>query len=507
MRLLKEILRIVTTKSSKYSLLALVNDDNSTPTLTSRFLTGLIEDEYHTDEDASKCLYNSGANDTRYRALKSRAYEKLTLAILNLNVKQPEHSEHLCSYYKCIRYEVAAQTLMRFASRKAGYIVALRTLSIAQRYHFNSVCLSLSALIRDSAALWGDQTTFYQYNEKVRYYSLAVVSEYESDFLLEDLRLELSVTHYDRAYYQNKHKSVLDRIRSMCDSCPTHLLLLNRYRASIIYHETLHEFDKVKEECESAIRYLDAAPHLAQRARMGEFLLRRIAADIYTRTPVSKSDISECSELFSIGGPNWNTSMMLLFVSSMNSLDFTQAKEVFITVFGVSSYDTMLGFAKERWLLHHAYLVLASDLGLLDLGRMSTGGFRMSTFLNSMTIESKSKRGANSLIVIFHAFSLLLEKKFDLAERRIEYLNVYCSRYLRDEPHTRVRLFIKAIQQIPRLRGNVQGLKTAFAPVLSAIKDAAAIPMPAEINELIPYDVILEAYVRKLEEEEAVARR
>jgi len=31
--------------------------------------------------------------------------------------------------------------------------------------------------------------------------------------------------------------------------------------------------------------------------------------------------------------------------------------------------------------------------------------------------------------------------------------------------------------------------------------------MPAEVNELIPYDVMLEAYVRKLEAEEAAARR
>lgn len=507
MRLLKEILRVVTAKTSKPNLLALISDATETSTITSRFLSGLAEDEFQTDEDASKSLYNSGARDTRYRTLKSRAYEKLTLAVLNLNIKQPDHSEYLSSYYKCIRYEVAAQTLMRFASRKAGYAIALRTLSIAQRYHFSSVCLSLSALIRDSAALWGDQTTFYQYNGKVRFYSLAVVSEYESDYLLEDLRLELSITHYDRIYYQNKHKSVLDTISSMVDSCPTHLLQLNRYRASIIYHETIEEFEVVKEQCESAIHYLKGLPHLAQKARIGEFLLRRAAVDIYTRNQISKSDMSECTALFSVGGPNWNTCMILSFVSSMYSLDFSQAIEVHESVYSANNFGQMHGVAKERWLLHNAYLLLAKELGLSNLEGIAIDGFRLSTFLNSMTNESKSKRGANSLIIIFHALSLLLEHKFDLAEKRIEYLNVYCTRYLRDRQHTRVRVFIKAIQQIPRYRGNLIGLKAALAPYLTAIREAAVIPMPAEVNELIPYDVMLEAYVRKLEAEEAASRR
>ncbi|MBK7411473.1 MAG: hypothetical protein IPI29_02845 [Ignavibacteria bacterium] len=422
MRLLKEILRVVRAKTSKSNLLALISDDNEYSTLTSRFLSGLVEEEYQTDDDASRSLYNSGARDTRYRTLKSRAYDKLTLSILNLNIKPPDHSEYLSSYYKCIRYEVAAQTLMRFASRKAGYMVALRTLSIAQKYHFSSVCLSLSALIRDSAALWGDQTTFYQYNLKVRYYSRSVVFELESDFLLDDLRLELSVTHYDRKYYQNKHKSVLDTISSMVDSCPSHLLILNRYRASIIYYETLEEFDEVKEQCESAIHYLKGLPHLTQKARLGEFLLRRVAADIYTRNPVSISFINECMALFSVGGPNWNTGMILSFVSSMYSLDFSQANEVHKSVFNANNFDQMHGLAKERWLLHNAYLLLAKQIGLSDLKDMSIDGFRISTFLNSMTNESKSKRGANSLIIVFHALSLLLNKNLILPKNELNIL-------------------------------------------------------------------------------------
>ncbi len=501
MDLLREILRIVSSKSNRSNLDLLLREDGDSSTLSSRFLQGLVSGTYNTDTEAAADLYCAGAKDPRYRTLKSRTFERLTISVLHLNIRQPEHSEYLSSYYKCIRYEVAAQTLMRFASRRAGYFVALKTLSIAQRYHISSVCLSLSALLRDSAALWGNQSDFYHYSERVRYYSKALVAEYESDFLLDDLRLELQVTHYDRSYYSNKHKSILDSITSMCESHPTHSLVLNKYRASIDYYETIEDFEEVRVQCDDAINYLNCNPHLTQPARTGEFLLRRVAADIYSRRPITDNVIAECSTLFVDGGPNWHATMILLFVSKMNDMKILQAIDVFRTVSTMGNFEGLHGLMKERWLIHSSYLMLARELEIVESSDYYSEGFRLSTFLNSLTNESKSKRGANSLIVIFHAFYLLVTNKFDLAEKRIEYLNVYCTRYLRDRQHTRVRVFIKALQQIPRYRGDVAGLRLALNPYLKEIKSAASIPMPGEVNELLPYDVILEAYVRKLEKE------
>lgn len=502
MKMLKEILSIVTSLSDSSPILPDLGSDQASDSLAGRFIRGIADNVYTSDDDAAMDLYGAPASDQRFRTLKSRTYDRLMQSLLFLQLRRPEHSEYLANYYKCMRMLLGAQILIRLASRRAGFAVATKALTIAERYEFTDLCLPLVVILRDTGALWDNHPVFFSNSTKVRRYSRQLMSEYEADSLLNEALMELRQTHYPSSYFIEKHRAIVDNISAMHDQTPSHALKLNMFRSSILFYETRNEYESVHGTCLESMAYLDTNPHLSQRARIGEFKLRMLAAEVYTRqSPRSSDEQAVDFSMFRVAGANWYLANNLIVAQRLQALDFEGSHDIYCLVTQNANYSSLETQAKECWAVFAAYLLLAEELHLWHPQTSYAPSFRLSTFLNSVSFESQSKKGSNIPIVIFHAMFLLLTHQQDAAEKRIDYLSVYSSRYLKDVEQTRVRLFIKALQYVPRHRGDVEGLKKVFKPIAAQIREAKAIPMPGEINELIPYDVILEAYIRKLEAE------
>jgi len=390
---------------------------------------------------------------------------------------------------------------MRFASRKAGYIVAQKTLTTAERYEFTDLCLTLSVLQRDTAALWEDYALFTALSAKVKKYSLLLLSEHESDYLLDETNFQSKFTRQTQSQLEKNHHEILLRIDEMNVNTPSYKLHLNCARARILFYETSKQFGEMRRVCLETLSFLQSQPHLAHRARLGEFRLRLLEADVITRqTDISPNADADCLSLFRQPGVNWCSAQNLIFVKYLHRLDYARAYEVYNCVVNHRSYHLTGDNVKERWSLNEVLLILCSRLNLWAAPTSSIEHFRLSRFLNSMPLESKSKQGSNILILVFETMYLLLSHKYEQAESRILYLNVYCTRYLREEGHIRVQLFIKALQYVPRYRSDAASLKNAISPFITMIREAGTVPMPGEINELLPYEVILEAYIRLLED-------
>ncbi|MCX6139986.1 MAG: hypothetical protein NTX15_04020 [Candidatus Kapabacteria bacterium] len=504
MNVLKEILRVVLVNTDKEKVFPeLVDAENARPSLTGKLLKGMEGDLYSSDEDAALDLYGTEANDQRFRTLKSRMYDRLVQSVLFLTIKQPEHSEYIVNYFKCQRALIAARILMKFASHQAGYVVATKTLSVAERYQFTDISLQLAVLLRDYSSVRCLNLQFKAYSRKVNRYLLTLSSEYESDYLLDDALLGLKISHFEHSHYIKEHEEIYKRIKAMNADTASHVLRINEYRAAIFYYETLEDYRMVCDQCENAISYLDQNSHLSQNARVGEFNLRRISAILCSRRRIELEDGAFSLSVFADGGHNWYSTLGILFASSLYNLDYDAAYEYYDLATSHTKFDSLDGVSKERWTIYNAYLLLCELLSLTAIRNHARREFRLSTFLNSTNYEAKAKGDANSLIEIVHALYLLLVGDYNGAEKRIEYLNVYCTRYLRDSHFDRLRLFIKALQHIPRHLGDSVTLKLKAEPFLHAIRAAASTPIPAELNELLPYDVMLVALLSKLEASES----
>ena len=299
MEVLREILRVVTSKGDKAKLLPELdvngNELDVTDSLTARFIRGLHEDSWTDDEDAAKDLYGSDTSDQRYRTLKSRVFERLLHSLLFLQVKQPEHSEYLAYYYKCTRNLLCAQTLTRFSSKLAGYSIASKTLTVAQKYQFTDLCLSLSAMLAETSAFWMKKKDFKYYSSLVNKYLGNLAAEYKSSELLDQLGIESDLSSRKRTYLADYAEGLLVTIEGLLEKHDTHVLRLNAFRFKLVYLQLIEDYHGTIGLCDEAIEYLARNPHLSQRARFGEFMLNKMLCCTYIRRyPEAHSMSDKC---------------------------------------------------------------------------------------------------------------------------------------------------------------------------------------------------------------------
>lgn len=502
MEVLKEILRIVTSKSDKKNVLPGIDGNESeSSTLADKYLQGIGSEKYLAEDDAAKDLYGTTSKDQRYRTLKSRTYDRLMHALLFLQVKQPDHSEYLTYYYKCMRNMIGAQTLMRFASRRAAYAIAQKTLTVSEKYEFTDLCLALSVMLRESAAQWNQRTTFIHHHHDVVKFMDQLRAEHNSDYLLDFIQLEMVVASRKRSYLIDLHKDAMVKVEALRKEYNTHTLRLNSYRAAVNFYDFIEDFEGVIRESEKVISYLKSNKHLSSKARFGEFTLQKLSACLYLRRYEEAYKLADdCISSFTEAGNNWYYASDLAFVAAINMRDYAKAEYYYLTATKHPQYNTLAEATKERWILYGAYLFLAERLGLYTSSQAQTRAFRLSTYINSLPEEAKSKKVYNVLIIISHVFFLILDQDYDSAERRIEYLKVYSSRYLKEKHFRRVRVFLRLIQSFPRHSFLPSEINRSSKELFAELKESANDLMPSETNELIPFEVMYEALLRTVEE-------
>ncbi len=505
MEVLREILRVVTSKGDRTKLLpeldAFTGESEGSDSLTARFMRGLHEDLWSDDEDAARSLYGSDTSDQRYRTLKSRVFERLLHSLLFLQVKQPEHSEYLAYYYKCTRNLLCAQTLTRFSSKNAGYSIASKTLTVAQKYQFTDLCLSLSAMLAEISAFWMKKKDFKHYSALVNKYLGNLAAEYKSSELLDQLGIESDLSSRKRNYLADYAEGLLGTIEGLLQQHDTHVLRLNAFRFKLVYLQLIEDYHGTIALCDQAIEYLARNPHLSQRARIGEFMLNKMLCCTYIRRYAEAHSMSDkCITYFTEGGSNWYLAIDLSFVAATNLCDFDKALTYYLLATKHEQFSKHREPAvRERWILHYAYLLLSKRLGLLDSDLIQSKHFRLATYLNSLPEESKSKLVFNVLILISHVYFLILDAEYDAAEKRVEYLKVYTSRWLKEHEFLRVRLFLKMLYNFSRFSFDAKAIRNGNRELFLELKESGKDPMPSETNELIPFEIMYERLLEHLE--------
>lgn len=504
MEILQEILNIVTNrKDAKRSLPELDPASPASTTLAARFMQGVVSGEYSSDDDAAEKLYGTTASDQRFRTMKSRTFDRLLQSVLFLQVRQPEHSEFLSYYYRCMRNTFVAQTLMRFSARKAGYLVASKTLTIAQRYQYTDLCLTLSVILRETSAVWYKRAAFMRHHANVQLYFRQLEAEYQADYLIDYLGIETDITSRSNSQLEALHVSTLNTVNELADAHGTNTLKLNQFRAALSYYDFMGNYFSVMRICDEAVAYLDQHPHLAQKARYGEFMLMKMTSALAVRQYLEVHELSErCIHSFTAGGNNWFFACDLAFIAALNVQDYQFAENIYNLAVSHRKLSLQPERTRERWLIYAAYLYLAEQLGLYTSITERSRSFRLTTYMNSVPEQSKSKKVFNVLIIVSQYLILILHGDYDAAERRGEYLRVYASRYLKEPHFARIRLFLRILHTFPRYSFLSNDIRKRIEPLLKKLNASKGSNESSEINELIPFEVLIDAILQHIERRE-----
>ncbi|MFT6335111.1 MAG: hypothetical protein ACI86M_000302 [Saprospiraceae bacterium] len=160
----------------------------------------------------------------------------------------------------------------------------------------------------------------------------------------------------------------------------------------------------------------------------------------------------------------------------------------------------------EEWTIREAFVNILVEAGKVDpkLIANSKRKFKLSKFINEVEFYSKDKRGTNISVQVIQLIHFLIRKDYDKIVDRLDALNQYTFRYLKNDETLRSNCFIKMLLKLPEAEYHPLRTKRYVAKYEKKLaENSFEISMKEIAIEIIPYehlwDIIMEILNKNLE--------
>lgn len=156
----------------------------------------------------------------------------------------------------------------------------------------------------------------------------------------------------------------------------------------------------------------------------------------------------------------------------------------------------------EEWKLREAFTNILIESGKLDENAIDFPEykkFKLNKFLNEVDLFTKDKRGTNISILVVELMHFLIRKEYDKLINRLDALNQYTYRYLRNDHTLRSNCFIKMLLKLPEAEYHPLRTERYVKKYEKKLKEN-----PFEISlksidvEIIPYEHLWEIIIEIL---------
>lgn len=475
----------------------------SSTTLVARLIRGIHTGQFKNDNEAANGLYNADTSDQRYLTLRSRCIDVVIRTIGQLYTHADGCSVHTSQVLKCIdQFRTGYILDINGHSELAGYVLQRsltiatkqRIPSIAHLIHRNLAQKARSSNLNSIAALHVKRSHHFLldiYNDHIC--EISHHGHYDDELLNSHASCQQSsfmITEgliYCRLINGDRHSSLSENI------------IIDELRTSIAQMLSAPDYHHAFGSTHRLLMLLDQHKQGYMLILKRHYLLVMLEILIRMRDPHMNDFIYHVVDEFPAGTTAWCIAILLSLYRDIQTCSYQRALHRCIELRERKSSFSSSSFCYEYRMLLEAYLwILTSILPASEFGHpdpQSKIPFRESTFLNAMNVLESNKYGSNALIVIAHVFILLIQNKEKEAYRRILNLNVYATRYLKGESEQRLWYCIKALQKVPSFRTRPHMMREAMEPQIACIRRLADLPMKNGFNELVPWDVLLEAYI------------
>jgi hypothetical protein len=219
----------------------------------------------------------------------------------------------------------------------------------------------------------------------------------------------------------------------------------------------------------------------------------------------SEQTLYECLEEYKMtpGKYHWFNTYNYLFLLKMIKKDYLAAVRLLSDVVSLKGYKKMEGTWRQPWLIKEAFINILIKIGKIDkeeIKDVPLRQFRVNKFLNDVPLYSKDKRGSNTSILIAQYIYLLAENKTNDLIERLDALNQYCHRYLRNDHTYRSNCFIKMLMKVPQAGFHPIRVRNHTKALWKKLQNA-----PLKISEqsyeveIIPYEDLWEIVIEILD--------
>ena len=178
-------------------------------------------------------------------------------------------------------------------------------------------------------------------------------------------------------------------------------------------------------------------------------LMANISLNNYTNAHETANRINA---LAPVGSNNWYAYINLKSTILIKEKRYIEAHRYIKEALEHPTFQKTIPHNTERIILIRAYIEFYIKLYDLQIESPIQSKFSIARFLNEVPKQSKLKRRENTAILIIHIFLLLVDKRREEAEARIDAIGAYAQRHFKYEENIRSNAFIKIITALPRSR-------------------------------------------------------
>lgn len=466
----------------------------------------IVSRRVNSDEEALTWLVETGEDATKMSSLKNKLKDRMLDSVFLLDFKEPGFSDRQKAYFECYKKWAAAMILVMRNAKVSGIDLLEKLLRHSIRFEFTELTCDILRILRiHYSTAGGDLKKYENIREQLhRYQEIWHMENQVEDFYTELISryvnskaTKMEVSEQAKLYY-----SIVKPDLEKCDSFK--LQLIGRM-IQIFGYSSVNDYVTTARLCEEAIRFFDKKDY-DSGVPLQIFYYNLITCYLQLRKFEKGRDIIErCQKLVDPGSFNWFKLQELFFLLAMHTAHYEAAAQVLGQVMDDPRFESQSFQITEIWKIYQAYvhfLIKVGQLSEASLSSQRNSKFKLGKFLNETPVFSKDKRGMNIPILIVQILYALADRDYQQCIDRMEGIEKYCSRYLKQNDTFRSNCFIKMLLQIPtyafrreRVKGHAQKLYEMLCSVPMEVANQTY-----EI-EIIPYEVLWHLTVSTLEKE------
>jgi len=500
-----ELINIVT--KQKVSQIEIITENAHMSNKARILLEGVRDGTIKNDEDAMLLMYNK-TNKEAYKKVKSRLKEKLLNTLFFIDLKKYRKSEipreHFKSYKKFSQLKMLADEGNYAISARMAKKLLVKT----ERHEIRDLTILLCKHLEEFHLVWERNLKLANiYSEKIELTSIILEKERQLMKLWANLATTLMTNRGEKKEYHDI--KIDEQLKRLSQTQSDHLGFMFNYRlytSKIFYAWLCKDYINQRGICNESLKYLK--PHFNSRPvpyvltstykAIAELNLKDYeASDNTLQNILDQHDLTK-------GKLHWLNIYNYLFLIKMIKKEYSKAAKLVAEVTGLKNFKKLNEKWRQPWLIKETYINILIKIGKIkneDLEGVKMRPFRINKFVNDVPLYFKDKRGTNIAILIAQFIFLLADNKTDKLFERLDGLNQYCHRYLRNDATYRSNCFIKMLMKIPtasfhpiRVRNHTKDLHKKLQNAPMTISEQSY-----EV-EIIPYEDLWDLVLGILED-------
>ncbi|MEI6412052.1 MAG: hypothetical protein WCR52_21855 [Bacteroidota bacterium] len=456
-----------------------------------------------TDEEASALLYDGQKSGSKFINLKERLKDRLLSVIFLLDFQQTTQSDRQKAHFECNKKWATASILMTKNAKKNGIGQMEEMLQQSVHFEFTELTLNaLSALRLHYGTIYGDTNRYNMYREMYRNYQQVLLMENEA----EDAYTHL-ISHYvnsksTKLEIAKEAERQFKQIKPYMDKCNSFRLHLCGRLIEVTIHSSRNDYASTAQVCEDAVAFF-RSKDFESSLPLQAFYYQLIVCYIQLREfDKGRAIMEQYQSLFEEGSFNWFKLQELFFLLATYTKHYEEAWEVCERTLAKLKSSNLPPAIQEMWKIYEAYVYYLVLVGKIkhESAQAAAAKFRVGKFLNDTPTYSKDKRGMNIPILIIQILYSLLDRNYHQTIDRIDAIDKYVGRYLKQDDTFRSNCLIKLLMQIPAASFHREGVIRRSEKYIAQLNSKPVeVAYQSHEVEIIPYEDLWEMTIDSLQ--------